>query len=55
MYFAILAGGGGKRFWPISRKKLPKQFIKIIDEHTMLEHTINRIKLLKKRHLQKNL
>jgi mannose-1-phosphate guanylyltransferase len=43
MYFAILAGGTGKRFWPISRKKLPKQFIRIIDERTMLEHTIDRI------------
>ena len=26
-YSVILAGGIGSRFWPISREKLPKQFL----------------------------
>lgn len=29
MKFIILAGGEGKRFWPLSRKKIPKQFLKL--------------------------
>jgi mannose-1-phosphate guanylyltransferase len=44
MYFTILAGGSGKRFWPVGRETLPKQFLNIIDDRTMLEHTIDRIK-----------
>lgn len=28
----ILAGGQGTRFWPVSRKKLPKQFLSISDD-----------------------
>lgn len=39
----IMAGGIGTRFWPLSRKKKPKQFLPIISEKTMIEETINRI------------
>ncbi len=38
----IMAGGKGKRLWPISKENLPKQFLKLTGEKTMLEYTIER-------------
>jgi mannose-1-phosphate guanylyltransferase len=40
----IMAGGSGTRFWPESRKDLPKQFLKLIGRETLLEQTFSRIK-----------
>ncbi len=40
----ILAGGSGTRLWPLSRKKLPKQFHKLIYDKTMLQYTLLRLK-----------
>ena len=40
---AILCGGSGTRLWPLSRKKLPKQFLKLTNDKTMLQNTINRL------------
>jgi len=39
----IIAGGVGSRFWPLSRKEKPKQFLPIISDKTMIEETIQRI------------
>lgn len=39
----IIAGGIGTRFWPLSRKQRPKQFLPIISDKTMIEETIQRI------------
>lgn len=40
----IMAGGRGERFWPRSRKNLPKQFISLTgDGRTMIQLTIERI------------
>lgn len=40
----IMAGGNGSRFWPLSRKNKPKQFLKInSDQKTLLEQTVDRI------------
>lgn len=39
----IMAGGMGARFWPLSRKKRPKQFLPIISEKTMIEETVHRL------------
>ncbi|GAB4259903.1 mannose-1-phosphate guanylyltransferase [Thermincola ferriacetica] len=38
----ILAGGKGERFWPRSRESMPKQFIRLLDQGTMLQLTFNR-------------
>ena len=40
----IMAGGRGERFWPKSRRNLPKQFLSLTDDGvTMIQHTVNRI------------
>ncbi len=38
-----MAGGSGTRFWPASRARLPKQFLKIAGDHTLFEDTLNRV------------
>lgn len=44
----IMAGGCGSRFWPLSRKSRPKQFISIMGEETLLGKSLSRIKPLAK-------
>ncbi len=39
----ILCGGSGLRLWPESRKSLPKQFIPIFDNKTLLDLTLERV------------
>lgn len=46
IYAVIMAGGVGSRFWPRSKKALPKQLLKIFGDHTMIQATVNRIKEL---------
>lgn len=43
-YGVIMAGGGGTRLWPWSRKGQPKQMLSIIGEKTMFQITVDRIK-----------
>ena len=38
----ILCGGSGTRLWPLSRKLMPKQFIKLFDEKSLFQLTLNR-------------
>lgn len=38
-----MAGGSGTRFWPLSRKSLPKQFLNLTGKDSMLNETIDRI------------
>ena len=41
----IMAGGAGTRFWPVSRKENPKQFLKLTDQNlSMLQCTVKRVK-----------
>lgn len=46
MKAVILAGGGGKRLWPLSTTEEPKQFQKLLSEKTMVEETIDRLDFL---------
>lgn len=40
----IMAGGKGERFWPRSRRNLPKQFISLSEDGlTMIQHTAGRL------------
>ncbi|MGQ9705710.1 MAG: mannose-1-phosphate guanylyltransferase [bacterium] len=38
----IMAGGKGERLWPLSRNNRPKQFLKLINDRTLLERTYER-------------
>jgi mannose-1-phosphate guanylyltransferase/mannose-1-phosphate guanylyltransferase/mannose-6-phosphate isomerase len=40
----ILCGGAGSRLWPMSRKLLPKQFLPLVTEHTLLQDTALRLR-----------
>lgn len=40
----LLAGGNGSRLWPLSRSLMPKQFIALNGERTMLQQTLDRAK-----------
>lgn len=44
-YGVIMAGGGGTRFWPLSRKDLPKQFLNLTGTDLMVNETIDRLSL----------
>lgn len=39
----IMAGGSGSRLWPLSRKLMPKQFLKISSSKTMIQETLLRL------------
>lgn len=39
----IMAGGNGTRFWPMSRTKLPKQFLDLDGKGTLINKTIERL------------
>ncbi len=41
-YVLILAGGKGERFWPLSRRNLPKQFISLWGKTSFLQDTFKR-------------
>lgn len=40
----ILCGGSGSRLWPLSRQSLPKQFVPLLGNQSLLEHTLRRVK-----------
>jgi mannose-1-phosphate guanylyltransferase len=45
-YAVIMAGGVGTRFWPLSRRSRPKQFLPIAGPKTMIEETVERLRPL---------
>ena len=40
----ILCGGSGTRLWPLSSADKPKQLLRLISEHTMLQDTLLRLR-----------
>ena len=42
-YAVIMAGGTGKRLWPLSRQKRPKQVLKLLDGQTLLNRCFERL------------
>ena len=45
-YAVIMAGGQGTRFWPRSRRRIPKQLLPITGRHTLLQETARRLRPL---------
>jgi mannose-1-phosphate guanylyltransferase/mannose-6-phosphate isomerase len=43
IYPVILCGGSGTRLWPMSRRALPKQFLALVSERSMLQETVLRM------------
>jgi mannose-1-phosphate guanylyltransferase/mannose-6-phosphate isomerase len=42
----VLCGGSGTRLWPLSRKSIPKQFVPLIGNKSLLQLTLERVSLL---------
>jgi mannose-1-phosphate guanylyltransferase/mannose-6-phosphate isomerase len=40
----ILCGGSGTRLWPVSSAETPKQLLRLVSEHTMLQDTLLRLR-----------
>ena len=39
----ILAGGSGTRMWPLSRETFPKQFLRLMNDNSLFQDTVNRL------------
>ncbi|MGO2012441.1 MAG: mannose-1-phosphate guanylyltransferase/mannose-6-phosphate isomerase [Pseudoalteromonas sp.] len=39
----ILAGGIGSRLWPLSRQAMPKQFLPLLGDESLLQNTLKRV------------
>ncbi len=42
-YAVIMAGGGGTRLWPVSRKARPKQMLPLLEERSLFQATVARV------------
>ncbi len=42
-YAVIMAGGGGTRLWPLSRKDRPKQMLQLTGDRTMFQVAVDRL------------
>ncbi len=40
----ILSGGSGTRLWPLSREQMPKQFLHLTGEQSLLQQTLTRLR-----------
>jgi len=45
-YAVIMAGGGGTRLWPVSRKERPKQLLPLLGRETLFQSTVARLEKL---------
>jgi mannose-1-phosphate guanylyltransferase len=46
LHALIMAGGSGTRFWPASRRNVPKQLLPLVGERSMLRATVDRLESL---------
>lgn len=46
LHAVIMAGGSGTRFWPESRRSVPKQFLALAGDRTLLQQTSDRCRPL---------
>jgi mannose-1-phosphate guanylyltransferase / mannose-6-phosphate isomerase len=44
LYPVVLSGGSGTRLWPLSRTLLPKQFLPLVSERSLLQDTMLRLR-----------
>lgn len=42
-YAVIMAGGGGTRLWPLSRRTRPKQLLSLFDERSLFQTSVQRL------------
>ena len=42
-YAMIMAGGGGTRLWPLSRRNRPKQMLPLVEEKSMFKMSVDRL------------
>jgi mannose-1-phosphate guanylyltransferase len=42
-YALIMAGGGGTRLWPLSRREKPKQMLELFGERTLFQISVDRL------------
>ncbi|RPJ23966.1 MAG: mannose-1-phosphate guanyltransferase [Chloroflexi bacterium] len=45
-YAVIMAGGGGTRLWPVSRRETPKQLLPLLGKETLFQSTVARLENL---------
>jgi len=45
-YAVIMAGGGGTRLWPVSRRETPKQLLPLLGKATLFQSTVARLEPL---------
>src|SRR4030095_11027531 len=45
-YAVIMAGGGGTRLWPVSRRERPKQLLPLLGKETLFQSTFIRLEKL---------
>ncbi len=43
-FAVVMAGGSGTRFWPRSRRRMPKQLLRITGARTLLQETVHRLR-----------
>jgi mannose-1-phosphate guanylyltransferase len=44
LYTVIMAGGGGTRLWPASRRQRPKQSLRLLGDRTLLQLAVDRLR-----------
>lgn len=44
LYAVVMAGGVGTRFWPMSRRRQPKQFLPLLGKKSLFQEAVDRIR-----------